>query len=119
MRMLVGQHFWPLRLVKQKHLQGNPVQSWAKLTKKSRPQTPLSYIQIAKKLVNSKLDLHNDPEDWSTTLEGLKTDMNETKIKNKTAMLDNDLIIHILSSLMEKYEAAVSFLEKGLTNKSG
>ena len=58
---------------------------------------------MAKKFANSTLDLHDDPKDWITTLEGLKNDMNKVEIKSKTDMSDIGVIIRVLSSLPEKY----------------
>jgi hypothetical protein len=54
--------------------------------------------------VNSKLDLGTDPE------------MDKVKISGKTDMSDVNLIIHIIASVPEEYEVAVSDLEDRLTS---
>ena len=46
----------------------------------------------------------------------MQTEMNKVTIPGKTSMLDVDLIIHILATLGDKYEVAVSSLEDRMTS---
>jgi hypothetical protein len=64
---------------------------------------------------NSKLKsaTHN-PDDWITDLEFLRTQINNVTILGKTDMTEVDLIIHILSNLLEEYEVVVSKIEEKL-----
>ena len=93
--------------------------AWDRLTHKYEPKTAPSYIQLKKDFANSKLeDAKQDPDEWITQLESLKTEMNKVNIPGKTPMSDVDLIIHILATLPESYEVAVSHLEDKLVNTS-
>ena len=89
--------------------------AWKRLVSKFEPKTAQSYIKLNKEFVSSKLeDTVTDPEEWITKLEALRTQMNNVKIRNKNDMTETELIIHILTSLPEEYEVAVSDLENKL-----
>ena len=98
---------------------GDVALAWKRRIQKYEPKTAPSYIKLKRKFVNSKLkSAENDPEEWITELEGLKTEMNNVLIPGKTEMSEVDLVIHILSSLPEEYEVAVSALEDKMMNAS-
>ena len=99
--------------------EGNCKIAWDRLVHKYAPKTAPSYIQLKKDFANSKLrSAEDNPDEWMTDLESLRTEMNKVKISGKTDMSEVDLIIHILSNLPEEYEVAVSELEEKLKNTS-
>ena len=52
------------------------------------------------------------PDGWSVDLESLRTQMYSTVIERKSDMTKTNLIIHILSNLTDKYEWAITDLER-------
>ena len=96
--------------------QGDVKLAWQRLKDKFEPKHALLFIQLKKRFANSKLNVDNDPDDWITLLESLRSDMNNVIIEGKTEMSEIDLIIHILACCPEKYEVPVSSLEDRLTN---
>ena len=92
---------------------GNCKIAWEKLTQKYLPKTAPSYIKLKKEFTNSTLgDASTPPDEWLSELESLRNQMNAISIPNKSDMTEVDLIIHILSNLLEEYEVAVAELEK-------
>ena len=66
-----------------------------------------------RKFTNSSLtDEKRDPDDWTTKLDILRTQLE----KMGHAISDNDFMIHISHNLPTKYENKVCFLEKDLDN---
>ena len=90
--------------------------AWTRLVHKYEPKTAPSYIQLNREFANSKLEIGEDPDEWITKLESLRTQMNKIVIPGKTEMSDVDLIIHILATLGDEYEVAVSSLEDRMTS---
>ena len=79
------------------------------LIQKYEPKSAQSYIQLKHDFANFELeDVSKDPDKWIPLLGSYKTQTNKVKIPGKTDMSKVDLIIHILASLPEKYEVAVS-----------
>ena len=98
--------------------EGNCKLAWERLVQKYAPKTAPSYVQLKKDFANSKLDVEDDPDEWITDLERLKTEMNKVKIAGKTDMSEVDLILHTISNLPEEYEVTVSSLEDKLKDSS-
>ena len=97
---------------------GDTKLAWSQLVHKYKPKTAPSYIQQKKTFVNSKLDVGEDPDKWMMKLKALRTEMNRVFIPGKTEMSDVDLIIHILATLGDEYEVAISNLEDRLTSST-
>ena len=98
---------------------GNAKLAWDRLVNKYAPQTAPSYITLKKEFANSKLaDSTENPDEWITDLECLRTEMNKVTISGKSDMTDVDVIIHILSNLPEEYEVQVNELEERLQDAS-
>ena len=86
---------------------------------KYAPKTAPSYIQLKNDFANSKLlSVDTNPDKWMTELECLRSEMNKVKISGKTDISEVDLIIHIISNLLDKYRVAVSKLEEKLKDIS-
>ena len=89
------------------------------MSHKYTPTTAPSYIKLKRDFANSKLETSGkDPDEWITKLESLKTEMNKVKIPGKLDMSEVDLLIHIMASLPDDYEVAVSALEDKLMDKN-
>ena len=98
---------------------GNCKLAWDRLVNKYAPQTAPSYITLKKTFANSTLaDATEDPDDWITELECMRTEMNKVTIGGKSDMTDVDVIIHVLSNLPEDYEVQVNELEEKLQDAS-
>ena len=92
---------------------------WDRLVYKYAPKTAPSYIQLKNDFANSKLlSVDTNPDKWMTELECLRSEMNKVKISGKTDISEVDLIIHIISNLLDKYRVAVSKLEEKLKDTS-
>ena len=80
--------------------------------RKCQPKTVPSYIQLNWDLTNLKLQyVSKDPDKWITLVESYEIQMKKFIIPDKTDMNEVDLIIHILASLPEEHEVAVSVLK--------
>ena len=98
------------------HPEGSPNLAYENLTKKYEAKTAPNFIELEREFANSKLESdEDDPDEWITSLESLKTRMNEVVITGKTAKSEIDMILHILANLPESYEGQVSAIEKDLT----
>ena len=98
---------------------GNCKLAWDRLVNKYAPQTAPSYITLKKTFANSTLaDATEDPDNWITELECMRTEMNKVTISGKSDMTDVDVIIHVLSNLPEDYEVQVNELEEKLQDTS-
>ncbi len=63
-------------------------------------------------------DATEDPDNWITELEYMRTEMNKVTISGKSDITDVDIIIHILSNLPEDYKVQVNKLEEKLQDTS-
>ena len=98
------------------HPEGSPNLAYVNLTKKYEAKTAPNFIELEREFANSKLESdEDDPDEWITSLESLKTRMNEVVITGKTAKSEIDMILHILANLPESYEGQVSAIKKDLT----
>jgi hypothetical protein len=88
---------------------GNPYLALENLTNKYEAKTALNFIKLEGQFTNSKLSKdEDDPDEWITHLEALRTRMNEVQIVGKSMKSDTDLILHILANVPEAYEMQVN-----------
>ena len=87
---------------------GDAKVAWKNLHTKFMPQTSANKVQLMAKFANSSLkSWKKDPDEWINDLEILRS-----RIKDcGHAINDDDLIIHILNNLPEKYDNLVENLE--------
>ena len=76
-------------------------------------------IPVKKDFTNSRLtSIEEDPDDWITKLESLRSKMDNLCINSKKKTEDEGFYIHILSNLPEEYEVAVNDLENLLSDSN-
>ena len=84
---------------------------WERLVKKYEPCTSPKLLKLKKEFINIKLnDINKDPNEWITELESLWVQKNQIHLVSK--MSDQDLMIHIMNSLLEQYNPVIDNLEK-------
>ena len=87
--------------------------AWKKLKKKFNPQTSANKLKLKRKFTNSSLtDWKQDPDDWITELDILRTQLEEMG----HMISDKDFMIHILNNLPTEYESKVESLKKDFDN---
>ena len=91
---------------------GNPYLALENLTNKYEAKTAPNFIELKGQFTNSKLSNdEDDPDEWITHLEALRTRMNEVQLVGKSTKSDTDLILHILTNVSEAYEMQVNEME--------
>ena len=83
------------------HPEGNCYVAMKKLQNKYDPRTGPSYVAKKREFTNSKLEsCEEDPDEWITDLETLRSEMDAINISGK--MSNIDFIVHILANLPEE-----------------
>ena len=91
---------------------GNPYLALENLTNKYEAKTAPNFIELKGQFTNSKLSNdEDDPDEWITHLEALRTRMNEVQLVGKSTKSDTDIILHILTNVSEAYEMQVNEME--------
>ena len=83
-----------------------------RLESKYRPSTVP--MRLEKTLVNIKLAPSHNHDAWMTYVEQSVCRMNNCTVAGKSAMIDMDIILHILCHLPESYEGLVQELSTKL-----
>ena len=82
------------------------------LSNKYKAKTALNFTKLKGHFTNSKLaNSKDDPDEWITHLEALRTWKNEVQIVGKSTKSDTDLVLHILANVPEAYKNQLNELE--------
>ena len=94
---------------------GDAKLAWKNLHTKFMPQTSANKVQLMAKFANSSLkSWKKDPDEWINDLEILRSRIKDCGHK----IDDDDLVIHILNNLPEKYDNLVENLEAKMSVSS-
>jgi hypothetical protein len=96
--------------------EGNCKLAWDCLVAKYAPKTAPSLLKLKKEFENCKLEsIAQYPDEWITSLESLRNDMDSINISAK--MSDIDFMMHILNNLPELYDVVLDDMENRLMLK--
>ena len=94
---------------------GSAREAWKKLKEKYEPKTGASKIELKREFSGCILKNDEDPSKWVVNLERLKS-----KLSNSFSydISDEDMMIHVINSLPDKYDGLVDSFERQLISKS-
>ena len=100
-----------VKLAKTKDLaDGYASLAWKRLKEKYATKSANTLLRFKKKILNLKLELKTDPEEWITNLEYIRAQM-----MDQDYVIDKkDFHMHILNNLQDKYEIVQRDLERKL-----
>ena len=93
---------------------GNAKIAWERLIKKYRPSSAPTMVNLEKTFRQSKLGKGQDPDNWITYLEDIRTRLESMG----SIITENQLLIHILNNLTSDYEMQVLLMEKRVGDKT-
>ena len=95
------------------YMDGDAKLAWKRLSEKFAPKRAPNKLELKMEFNKCVLkSASEDPDEWITKLESIKTRLQEMK----TTISDEDLLIHILNNLPKEYEVQQSKLEDKFGN---